>query len=206
MHTFLRFLFITLVFCCYGLAAFPQTEQGQWMLFGGSDLKGSSYTRKFKSDTSNVNKYNYKDLGIELGVGYAIKDGLVLGLSAPLYFAKKTFDQTKYNEVTTRYILTPFVKYYMGYGLVKPYVQANAGLGTNIFRKNYAMGAVVRDKDAITRFSGLFGIGIFPSQTFSLDTGIGYYHDIVKRKNNNEENTRTIESGLLFNLSFNAWF
>jgi outer membrane protein len=195
----LKAVFSVYVFMFVALAASGQTGQGKILLGGASKFDFSSSELKWETDDDHGDISRATNLEFAPQIGYFIIDNLAIGFEFPVsYTNEKEESGNKYTSTTMAF--APFLRYYIGQGNVKPYIQGSIGGGNIKMKYDLAMGL----DDEIT--GGMFlyqvsgGIGIFVNDYVSFDFGLGYSSASMKPKEDNNVNYRTITNG--FGLGF----
>lgn len=183
------------------LQSTAQTEQGKILVAGESNLNMLSSTESWKSDDDSDTESKSFQINFTPVAGYFVIDNLAVGgMLALNYYSYKPEGEGNEKSTGTSAILLPFARYYFGSSSVRPFVEAAAGLGTSKSKTksdyldedeeyNYAVKAAA--------LSG--GVDIFLNDNVALDLGLVYQYSATKKKENNDNNFRTITKGFGMN-------
>jgi len=196
---FLAFLIISL--SCINLSA--QTSKGKFLIGGltyigypgsGETSMNIGYTTsKSKDDSGDEDDYIDKmfSLNFTPKAGYFIIDNLVLGVDMTLFssFSKTTNRENKSNST----IITagPFVRYYIPTKKVLPFAEAMYSVGSQKNSSEWEEREYT-NKTGVQLYSVGIGVAIPLGEKASFDALVGYQSAIIKDKEDNENNERTI--------------
>ena len=137
--------------------------------------------------------------------GYFVMNQLAVGLAIPLYYYNGGIPKGSYQ--VTQIGLTPFIRYYIGPSLIKPFLSVAAG-----FQKNKGVGGGSPTSiDYTWGYSAGGGVAFFVTKSVSLDlaanyTGIGSrdYYTLDSYAQNGL--TTGVVDAININLGFQVYF
>lgn len=155
---------LLLVTASLSLAA-AQTEKGRWTV--GTQVGSLTYLDQGTS--------HYKSFSASLTplAGYFIANGLLLGTGVPLSFSRQTSSGLTNKYTTSGIGLSPFVRYYFGPSVLKPYV----GLSYSYVRNNSNYKTQLGDvsgKGYSSSLTPTVGITYFLNRNVALNAGLNY--------------------------------
>lgn len=170
---------IVLVFLCSLLALSTKsqtTEKGRFLIGGESNLNFSSMTYEMEYDGESEELGKITTLSFSPHVGYFVIDNLAIGVTFPLSYAKeKDEDKSEYINKTIQF--APFIKFYIGKGIVKPYLKGAIGIGKSFSSYNDPVNDESEKRTAkATSYNLGAGVGIFINKTISIDLELNYTH------------------------------
>jgi hypothetical protein len=177
MEKRLKFCLFLVLFCITQNSLLGQAKKNQLLV-------GGQYSFGFKSDTETLDgpggsseRGKSRNFEITPKVGYFIFDNTVIGLNFIYRFNKDIYPESMgyvdYNY--DRYVmLIPFMRYYIGTGLAKPYLHAGIGPGwEKSVSKQYNWAESIQEARLIFyELNG--GVGIFLNKYISFDFGLGF--------------------------------
>lgn len=184
--------------------AYGQTEKGNLLIGGSSDLGFGRVNSTFESDFDN-----YADPGrsfylfIGPRVGYFLVDNWVVGLSLPASMSFSKNDQLKSRSLNLG--LGPFSRYYFGSGILRPVVEGGVNLGFQNGKYTDQNDQITNSKDR--SFVGSAGVGaaVILTQSVSLDGIIGYEHT-RQGPVDSPDNLMLIGNRISFNIGIFVFF
>ncbi len=190
------FISMFLVFTVLG-----QTNQGNILIGGESNLNFSSFNSKWKSDDGNGKFGKTTSFDFSPRVGFFIIDNLAIGAKLPISFqSEKDDNNDKFSS--TSLAIAPFVKYYFGAKNIKPYLNGSFGFGTISMKDEPESGPSDNYSSGLFLYEFGGGLGIFFNDKVSLDISLGYTSKTYKDKEDNINNFRTIYSGIGLGIGF----
>jgi len=197
---------ILFVFTCSFLALSAKsqtTEKGRFLIGGESNLNFSSMTYELEYEGESEELGKVTTLSFSPHVGYFIIDNLAIGVTFPFSYAKeKDEDKSEYIEKTVQF--APFIKFYMGKGIVKPYLRGSLGIGKSYSSYNDPVNDESDKNTAKTTSYNLgAGVGIFINKTISIDLGLNYSHTKLHPENDDSYysvNINQITKGVNFGV------
>lgn len=207
---FLAFLIISL--SCINLSA--QTSKGKFLVGGltyignfGSVPTGEMNigytTTQSKDDSGDDSDYKRKQFSINLlpKVGYFVIDNLAVGLDFTLSSSFRKTTNLSSKSKSTVFTAGPFVRYYIPTKKVLPFAEANYSFGSNSSSSEWE-GEESSSKYGIQMYGVGIGVGFPLGEKVSFDTVVGYHHFMIKRKEDNDNNDRTVSGTVGLKLGF----
>jgi outer membrane protein len=191
-------LIATLLIIGISLSAVGQTTKGSFLLGGQSSLNLDFSSTKSKSDLGSSDQYKKTSFNLRPAIGYFFVDNLALGIELPIqYSSMKDSDDDKMTQSSL--VFAPFLKYYFGDSMMKPYVNGSIGFGRGSVSYDFTMGS---DSYSMSLFAYQLGAGlsIFLHEKVSLDLGLSWSSTSTTQVEDNPTNSKTISSGLGFGI------
>lgn len=194
----LKVISIGFVFMFFVLALHGQTEKGH-VLIGGEAKLNFTFQK-----IDYTGKKTYGEFSPQIGIFVA--DGLALGVELPISYSSSkreaTISEFGINSSSTLFAVTPFIRYYFGTSLIRPYLHGKAGLGSKEieitfepFQTNIIVPPVYQSYRVFLYEIG-GGLGIFLNDKISLDFGVGFAsQSIIPDEDTNFTNSNIL-SGL----------
>jgi hypothetical protein len=170
---FKTILLILLCFVFFLPLASAQFDSGTW--YFGANTAVANLTGSFHS-TSEGHEPDIRNIVINLepSVGLFIINRLLLSVNADFSYADlRSSDDWK--MTANAYTIGPAVTYYIGHGWFRPYVSAGTSFGT-LFSKIRTSVENSNEQFDLVDFQGKAGLGIFPTENFSVNTGLRFHH------------------------------
>jgi hypothetical protein len=179
----LTFISVLVLISCYSSA---QTQKGKFLIEAGSNLSLTFANSSYDSGNGQQQKSNSTQFAIQFGLGYFLFNNFAFGVE-PMFTYYTNKDISSGSKLTsTSYTVGPMVRYYIGTSKVKPLVQANAGwtFGDSKF-------ALLNSETKTTglKYGGGVGVGIFISQSISLNGILDYQYTTTKTTDSNSNKT-----------------
>ena len=154
-----------------------QTKQKQFLVGGQYSLDFSSNKSTFNGSNNSYESGKSRSLQIAPQVGYFFLRNTAVGLEF-LYHFEKEFGQEYLGYANYNYeksfSIIPFLRYYFGHGILKPYLHTGIGPGwVKTGSKNYNFPEFTQ-KSKILFYELRGGLGIFINEHISFDIGVGY--------------------------------
>lgn len=190
------FVVFCFVNCMYG-----QTESGKLLLGGQTKLSFVSFNSKWKTDEDEENAGKSSEFELSPQLGFFVANGLVFGVDLLVNHSSE-IDENDDKYTSTSTALAPFLRYYFGSSIIRPYFQGEIGFGS--VNMKYEPNIGYDDKSSASMFLYEFGtgFGIFLNEKASLDIEIGYAFVSVKPKEDNDNNYRNISEGFGVGIGF----
>jgi len=181
---------LTLVIIFTTITVFSQTDQGNILIGGSSNLGlnfGSFKTEINGSQTQGTQKVT--NFNISPRIGYFVIDNLVVGISLPFSSSTNKLNNSKSTENSI--FISPFTRYYFTESNIKPFLQGQVGFGSskNKFESDFSD---FESTSNLFNYEILGGVAIFINDYISFDLGINYINSTSKFKNDND--TKNISS------------
>jgi outer membrane protein len=199
------FLFLTvLTLINVSFKIYGQTEQGIVLLGGETNLNYTSMNSTLKSGLDEENMGSNSKIEFSPQVGFFVKNGLALGLEVSGSI-ENSKDKDGNKVTSTSFVFAPFFKGYFGSGNVKPYLMAEAGLGSMSYISKTS--GITDDDESLSMVDYSFegGMAIFFNDRASIDIGLGYGINILKPNNSSSETVQLIKRGLYFGVGVNLF-
>jgi len=191
----IKFVLVGVTFLSFAFSLKGQTEEGGILIGANTNLNFSYMNSNWKSDNGDGDMGSTINLEVSPKVGYFVLDGMAVGLEVPIsYSMQENANEDKYT--TTSFAGTPFLRYYFGSTNVKPYLHGQVGYGMAKIHYDPAYGFSDDFSANMFLYEVGGGVGFFINETICIDLGIGYASVAIKSKEDNENNYRTITSGL----------
>ena len=193
--------------------AFSQTERGRWLVGAGSSVGFTSEKSTYTSSDGSTSESKYRSLQISPSVGYFLFKNLSLGLS--IQFTHARSESLGYDSWSrdNKYLIAPFLAYYIGNGRLKPFFSASYGFGRGksvvkfrSFPDDPFSNEPFDFKYTEKAFLGQGGIAFFVNDFVSIDLSAAYqayeknYEDWFS-ENGSDESELILHFG--FSLFFN---
>lgn len=154
---------------------------------------------KSKSDLGSSDQYKNTSFNLSPAIGYFFIDNLALGIELPIqYSSMKDTDDDKMTQSSL--VFAPFLKYYFGNSMMKPYVNGSIGLGKGSVSYDFTMGSNVSYSMTMFAYQLGAGLSIFLHEKVSLDLGLRWSSTSTTKVEDNPTNSKTINSGLGFGI------
>ena len=172
-----------------------------------TDIMGIGFsTVKYKSDAQGYNEPDpdkINSFNLSPKVGYFIIDNLALGLDFSYALSKRTNGATEVKNTAQLFSVGPFIRYYYPTPRVLPFAELYGAFGTlkNTFESNVGDNVT---KSGVTTLGVGAGIAVPLSEKFTFDVSLGYRSTIVKLKEDNPNDNRTVTGtfGLKLGVAF----
>ncbi|MCL7754381.1 hypothetical protein [Polaribacter sp. Z022] len=182
-----------LIIILFTITISAQTEKGKVFVGANSNFSFNSSKYTTTSTSSNYSSTYTSDptnsFSFSPQVGYFISDNFVLGLNFRLSSTK-----VKGNESNGFYTISPFAKYYLLEGNLKPFLNASLGLGSffnsyqnYIVDPNTSYYEKVSTKINSARIGG--GLAYFLNDIIAFEFNLDYFNETYKSDNNQNSNT-----------------
>jgi outer membrane protein len=145
--------------------AHAQTEKGRWQV--GVSVGSLSYTQQAGNKSFSA--------GLAPSAGYFVADNFLIGTGLPLSLSSsKSSNGPFYTETTTTGIgLSPFIRYYIGKAMLKPYLGASYSYSSLRYKYKTFIGDVTG-----TGYSSILsptvGVAYFINRNVALNAGLNY--------------------------------
>jgi len=190
MKSFIPTLLL-MFFCC---SAFAQTNKGNFVLSGNTNLNVLFSNTSVGTDSIETGKIKNNQFAFTAAAGYFLLDDLTAGISATYSYDYTTSKPGMYGEssigtITQAFTIMPQVNYYLPVqGKLKPFV----GIGVGYLWLEQKDSRVNENENKVysmsgTSLSGGAGLSYFINQSVSFDLGFQYYHNHLKDKMNPEQ-------------------
>ncbi len=204
----IKFIAITLLLLCVAFSIKAQTERGTFLIGGATDLSVSILNSKYKSDRGDGDLGSTSTFTFTPELGVFLADGLMLGIKTPMSYSKSVEKYENSDDVIVRQEhigWEPFVKYYFGSKDMKPYVYSGLGLGDSELK--YERGNLNEEQTRNEYFYEIGGgLAVFINDKLSFNIGLGYGSTTYEQNENNEENYKTTDTGISFDIGFSLFF
>jgi len=184
--------------------SFSQHGYGNFMIGGKSSVSFSSNNLKWKSDDDEGERGKQSNFSFSPEVGFFIANGLALGLEIPVSRSSYTDTQDD-KDIYTSISIDPFVRYYVGGSIYRPYVHGQGGFGSSKTKYESA-GEVSEYSYSLLTYKFGGGLGVFLGDMVSLDIGLYYGSRSTKAKENNDTNRKNITSGISTDIGVLVFF
>ncbi|HAN18871.1 MAG: hypothetical protein A2X13_07770 [Bacteroidetes bacterium GWC2_33_15] len=183
------------------LISFAQAERHDFMVGGSMSYNSSKIS--WAADNFEHGEFSRdKSFNFNPTIGFFPVKRLGLGINFDYsYFSSVELeDGNDGNYNTTSYQIGPFLRCYIGSGIVKPIVHLNINTG-NI---NYTEEGEddIDENASITSFTLALGAGFFFNDHVSLDLKANYSYSEIKPKEENESNFKNLNNGIGFDIGF----
>ncbi|MGD9994795.1 MAG: outer membrane protein [Salinivirgaceae bacterium] len=191
----LKIISIGLVLFCFSQTLKAQTDMGNILIGGGTNMSLSFMNSKWKTDDNNGDAGKSTNLEITPQIGYFVSDGLAFGVELPISYNHEEDEfHDKYNSTSLAFV--PFLRYYFGSDIIKPYVHGGLGFGTLNMKYEPDFGSTETMSAGMFLFEIGGGLNYFIKDNVALDFGLGYAYASAKPNENNNVNYRNISNGL----------
>ena len=176
-------IFLIILFAMSSVLVTAQTNKGNFIVAGSSNLSFDLGKEKYKSEGTTEDWYSFFNLNFQPMAGYFFIDNLSAGLFIDLsiYSEKDAEDDDKYTETT--FAIGPFARYYAFTSkYFKPFVHGQVGFGFYRDKEKYSGGSDYTYKEGY--FTYLLGVGAdyFLNDNVAIETLIGFNHDAYQEK------------------------
>ena len=182
-----KIILLALVFAVSGIMN-AQTEQGNFVLGGSSDLGLNFGSTTFKSDAEGFEEGDsVKSTNINFSpiAGYFVMDNLAVGLIADI-----NSNSIKDGSSENSFAAGPFLRYYFPMENVLPFVVAQGVFGS--MNSNSGFEGSEDLKTNLTSIGGGAGIAIPLSDSVTFDIIAGYSSTTSKASDDNPDNYRNV--------------
>lgn len=184
-----KLLFCATLFALCTINTMGQLEQGTLFMSGSTNMNFSSVnisSKSYDSDWSDSDNYSQQKFYYQLG--YFAFDNITLGLSY-------TYLSTDYQSEYTKYqLIGPFAQYYMGIRNIKPFIQANLGMGS----EDYDKSTTAYDYDILAWDLG-GGVAVFFNDYIALNFVLSYTNITATDPDDDDNTAKGIIQGINFN-------
>lgn len=195
----IKFVLVFTLVICYAVSITAQTEKGNILLGGSSNLSLLNTKSKWKDDNDDGKIGNTFDFEFTPRAGYFIMDNLAIGLEFPISYSKYKDDNDNVDKETT-YAIAPFARYYLGANKIKPFFQAEIGFGGYKQQRDPANFPASEETYGLFLFQFNGGASFFINEKVALDLSLGYSYLSSKQKEDNPDNYKTIHKGIGFGV------
>ena len=205
---------VLLLMICMGLImpvmAQEQLPALRWMVGGSSSLSGFLASDHYKDDngTSAITG-NSKGFSFAPKAGYFVFPRTVVGLDVPLNYTKivtiSAIDGTQTSEVTFNFIASPFIRKYFGDKPVRPFAEAEMGVGLNWDRTYDVNNAMNTNVYRQSLLSFRAGASASFNKWISADLSLGYSSTTLVQLNDNPTTQRSIHGSFGLNLGVSVF-
>lgn len=151
--------------------AIAQTEKGRWT--AGASIGSFRYTTQ--------DRYDQLSGSLSPSVGYFVGRNFLIGAGVPLSFSTaKTGDQYKDNSSSAG--LSPYIRYFIGEGRLKPYAGVSYGYSRN-WRRYSVPGVDAKATGQSSTVVPTLGVAYFINQTVALNAGLSYVIENYRNEN-----------------------
>jgi hypothetical protein len=199
MKTMKKFFTLSLILGLT-ISTFGQTDGGKIFLGGTTNLTADLSTSKWKSDDNSGTNSKTTSIDFEPHVGIFVVKNLAIGLSLDVYYSLYKNSSSEDKSSQTLLEGTPFLRFYIGNGKVKPFVQGKVGGGLEYYKDMPVDGTSTTSKYTVFNFGFMGGVALFLNDHVSLDLGLGFNSNSSKAKENNDNNYRNIDHTIGFNI------
>jgi hypothetical protein len=199
MKTMKKFFTLSLILGLT-ISTFGQTDGGKILLGGTTNLTADLSTAKWKDDNGSGTDSKTTSIDFEPHIGIFVVKNLAIGLSLDVYYSLEKNSSNDDKSSTTLLEGSPFVRFYIGNGKVKPFVQGKVGIGLENFKDMPVVGTSTTDKYTVFNFGFMGGVALFLNDHVSLDLGLGFTSNSFKARDNNDNNFRNIDHTIGFNI------
>jgi len=138
-------------------------------------------------------------------VGYFIIDDLAIGLDLSYSLAVSKNGETNSKSTYSLFGAGPFVRYYLPAAKVLPYFELNSIFG--ISKSKYESDNSDNEStSSLTSLGGAVGIAAPLGDKVTFDVSLGYNSLIIKEKEDNPDNDRTVVGTVGLKLGFTIFF
>lgn len=191
----LKIISIGLVLFCLSQTLKGQTDMGNVLIGGGTNMSLSFMNSKWKTDNNSGDAGKATNLEITPQIGFFVSDGLAFGVELPISYTAEE-DQNNDKLSSTSLAFVPFLRYYFGSGILKPYVHGGLGFGTLNMKYEPDFGSTESMSAGMILFEIGGGLNYFIKDNVALDFGLGYAYASAKPYEDNNVNYRNITNGL----------
>lgn len=146
-------------------ATHAQTEKGRWQV--GVGVGNLSYNQQAGGKSFSA--------GLSPSAGYFVADNLLIGTGIPLSLSTSKLTSVPYStkSVTTGIGLSPFIRYYLGNAMLKPYLGASYSYSSNHYKYKTFIGDV-SGTGYSSILSPTIGVAYFINRYVALNAGLNY--------------------------------
>jgi hypothetical protein len=199
MKTIKRFILLTMAFG-FAISTIGQTDPGKFLLGGSSNLNLNLSTTKWKDDNGSGSSYKTTSINFMPKAGIFVAKGLAVGLNIDFSYSVDKNSTTSDKSSMTNIGGSPFVRFYIGPGKIKPFFQGHIGGGISTFKDMPNGGTTTKTKESTFIWGLSGGIAMFLNDHVSLDLGLGFSSTTYKEKQNNPDNLKTFDRIIGLNL------
>lgn len=135
-------------------------------------------------------------------MGFFIKDNMAIG--AMFTYGNETQKGDDDNESTTKVsMLSPFFRYYVGTGKLKPFLHGSVGFGSLKYERDTSYGDIEAES-SLLGYSVAGGLAVFFNDHVSLDLNLAYEYQKSNPDDDDIKDSKT--TGFGFNVGFNIVF
>lgn len=192
-------LFLLSAFAFFGVLQ-AQTEKGNWVIGGSTNLGFNSVTTTYKYDRRSADGPKISTFNFTPSVAYFVDDNIAVGvdISYASITQKYEYDGGSDEKYTTStFSLMPTATYYFkSAGKALPYLGAGLGVASSKEDDGY-------DDYTTTGFAwkAKGGVVILLNQTVGLDLGLSYTNTNGKNKDNDDLKIKTGAVGVTAGIS-----
>jgi opacity protein-like surface antigen len=192
-------LYATLLIIGISLSAVAQTTKGSLLLGGQTSLNLDFSKTKWKSDLGSGDDSKSTSFEFSPELGYFVIDNMAIGVSLPINYSTMT-DSDDDKMTRSSFVFAPFLKYYFGDSMMKPFLNGSIGFGKGSMK--YDLGSGFSDSYSMTMFAYQVGagLGVFLNEKVSLDLGLRWSSTSTIQVEANPNNSKTTSSGLGFGI------
>ena len=166
---------------------FAQTQKGNFVLSGKTDLNFLFSNITTGTDSVKTGETKNNQFGFSAGVGYFVANNLALGISGTYSYSYSKIGASNYQpsnteNITKLFTILPQIQYYFpAGGKLKPFAVAGVGYMwlqerdsrvTENYNKVYSLSGVA--------FTGGVGVSYFISKSVAFDLGLQYSYNRLK--------------------------
>lgn len=178
-----------LLFLFFSSAAFAQTEKGNFVLSGNTDLNFLFSNITSGTDSIQTGKAKSNQFGVTAGAGYFVANNLAVGIYGTYSYNYSKIESPNYGgssnqSITQSFTILPQVQYYFPVeGKLKPFVVIGVGYGwlqerdsrvTDNYNTVYSLSGPA--------FTGGAGVSYFINKSVAFDLGLQYSYSRFKDK------------------------
>lgn len=179
-----------------------QTEKGNFLVGGSSNLGFTSYGTKWETDYGSGEQGKFRNLDLTVQSGYFVFNNFAAGLGIPFSYSKEIEDNDYYVSSSITFI--PFVCWYFGKGKLKPFIAG--GIGPGWGKEHYSSDIDLKIPTKILACEIDGGLAVFLNEHISLDFGLGYAYTSTKWTDEDSNmNYKTSSSGVGFNIGITCF-
>jgi len=153
-----------------------QTEKGNFLIGGQTNLSFMSYTSSWKTDNGSGIYDKTRHFEVTPQLGYFISKNLLADILIPITIEKKIVNNDYYKSSAVEFI--PLVQRYFGDSKIRPFIFGAAGVGrghnTNYEQLYVPVTTKYKFKSFVWQAGG--GAAFFLTKMVSLDLSIGYFY------------------------------
>ena len=186
-----------LVAILLSISSSAQFNKGRILAGGSAGYNSTTSKSKFGSNSANTIAKS-SEFSLTPQVGYIIIDNLAIGAGLDFSFISSKPEADIYDEMSTRLLFQPFVRYYIEPGI---FFQGALGLGSQKDKQSY-QGTSQEQKYAATNWSLAVGYALFLNDRVALEPMIGYRNSNLKVK---DSDTKYLDSGLFLKIGLQVY-